>query len=395
MRLKKPILSIPVLADVFQYFPKTYLVGGFLRDLILRRKPFMDFDFAVIGNPFETARFFTDRYSGSLVELQKDETYRVVLKDGATLDFSTIQESIEHDLFMRDFTINSLAWNPKKGLLDRTSGIKDLKAGIIRANGEANLIDDPLRILRAYRFMSELGFAIHRTTRQWNAINAGYLILPAKERITAEIYKLLDGPNYSTALKLAFKDGVLDFVISSSFDELKSNISNACKIDERLKAFQSKRFTRNLIDEKYQHGISYAGLLRLESLLIGSELSNSKIAPSGRIAKKAEKVNALLPNFKKLRKAEGSYALFASAGDALFDLIILSGREKFLDKAIEFVEIKKRSFLSSKEIMSITGLDSGAELGGVIDRLKALQFDGVIRNRADALDCLNKPDFIS
>jgi tRNA nucleotidyltransferase/poly(A) polymerase len=86
---------------------------------------------------------------GTLVEFQKGETTRLVLKDGVTLDFTRPMGTLYEDLSKRDFTINAIAWSPENGIIDPYNGLKDIQERIIRALGKENFLADPLRMLRA------------------------------------------------------------------------------------------------------------------------------------------------------------------------------------------------------------------------------------------------------
>lgn len=196
-----------------------YLVGGAVRDLLLRRQP-DDWDF--IGpQAIELAHRFADALGRPPVVLREDQpTVRVPLPDPAEdepayFDFCALRApTIADDLAERDFTLNAIACDLlTPALLDPTGGLDDLQARLIRAPAERNLQSDPLRCLRAYRLAAQLGFTIQPQTRRWIARHAHGLSAAAGQRIGDELYRLLTPPHVSETLALADEDGVLAVVL--------------------------------------------------------------------------------------------------------------------------------------------------------------------------------------
>ena len=87
-------------------------------------------------------------------------------KNGITLDFTELKDSIRDNLNGRDFTMNAIAWSPETGLIDPFNGIKDIARHRIKAISIDNFRKGPLRLLRAYRFVSELGWKAEPETRK-------------------------------------------------------------------------------------------------------------------------------------------------------------------------------------------------------------------------------------
>ena len=159
-----------------------YLVGGVVRDLLLKRKDW-DLDLAVEGDGIAFARLVADRYRAGLAIFERFATARLVFQDGLKMDIATTRResyaqpavlptvqpaSIEEDLSRRDFTINALAvqLNPRQfgRLLDPYGGQRDLRAHTIRLLHAGSFQDDPTRIFRAIRFEQRFGFSLERTT---------------------------------------------------------------------------------------------------------------------------------------------------------------------------------------------------------------------------------------
>lgn len=190
-----------------------YLVGGSIRDLFTKNCVFCDRDISIKGAE-NFARKIAKKWDGTFIELDSEnKIYRVVLPDKINfLDISELQgNNIEEDLKRRDFTINAIAYDlASDKFVDVTGGLKDLKNKVLRHIDDKNFEDDPLRILRAFRFYAVTGFKM--TIELENALKK-YLPLalnPAKERINYEIMKLFGGDFASGALLKMDEFGLLE-----------------------------------------------------------------------------------------------------------------------------------------------------------------------------------------
>ena len=190
-----------------------YLVGGSIRDLFTKHCVFCDRDISIKGAE-NFARKIANKWDGTFIELDNEnKIYRVVLPDKINfLDISELQgNTIEEDLKRRDFTINAIAYDlTNDKFVDVTGGLKDLKNKVLRHIDDKNFEDDPLRILRAFRFYAVTGFKM--TIELENALKK-YLPLalnPAKERINYEIMKLFGGDFVSGALLKMDEFGLLE-----------------------------------------------------------------------------------------------------------------------------------------------------------------------------------------
>ena len=150
---------------ILGFLPKgSYLVGGYIRDIILGRETEkVDVDIVVPLNAIEIGKKISDNIKSKFIILDKKrEVVRIILDDDISIDIANqFSSTIEGDLSARDFSINSIAFLlDKKCLFDPLNGIKDLELGLLRTHSEINLLNDPLRILRCIRFVSELNFKI-------------------------------------------------------------------------------------------------------------------------------------------------------------------------------------------------------------------------------------------
>jgi poly(A) polymerase len=218
---------------------EAYLVGGYVRDLLLGR-PSKDMDVVVLGSGIDLAHKVADtlhpkpsvafysRYGTAMLKHRDVEIEFV----GARKESYTPESrnpvvengSLEDDQIRRDFTINALAvdLHPDRfgKLVDPFEGMKDLQNGIIRtpADPDKTFSDDPLRMLRAIRFASQLGFIIEDKTWEGIANNKERIRIISQERITTEMEKMLASPQPSVGFELLFKSGLLAII----FPELQA-----------------------------------------------------------------------------------------------------------------------------------------------------------------------------
>lgn len=187
------------------------LVGGCVRDWLLGREP-LDWDVVVPGDPTPLARDLVQGRKGALVTLDAEfGVVRTPLKNGVSVDFTRQQgERLEDDLKRRDLALNALAIRLEDGVLvDPNNGLEDLELQRIRAISRANLDDDPLRLLRIFRFAGTLGWRVEDQTRAWIEELAAKIAEPAGERILAELAKLVDGHYAYAAMAEAYHAGLL------------------------------------------------------------------------------------------------------------------------------------------------------------------------------------------
>lgn len=196
---------------------ESFAVGGSLRDLLLGKEPH-DWDVTASSLPEITASLFPDKHviptgikhgtvtvvsEGNPVEIT---TYRVdgEYTDSRRPDKVEFTRNIEDDLSRRDFTVNALAYNEKRGLLDLFGGKDDLENKLIRAVGdpEKRFTEDALRIMRAFRFSAQLGFDIEENTLLAARKLSPRLKNIARERIGSEFMRLLASARPERALSL-------------------------------------------------------------------------------------------------------------------------------------------------------------------------------------------------
>ncbi len=205
---------------------EAYVVGGAVRNALMGELP-NDYDVTTSATPEEMKEVFRDfriietgLKHGTLTVLSENTpveitTYRLdgEYSDGRRPDEVKFTRSIEDDLSRRDFTVNAMAYSEKRGLVDLFGGREDIEKGIIRTVGEPErrFAEDHLRILRALRFASRLGFDIHPDTAAAMRNLAPRMKDLARERVYSEIKGIVCGKHAAKILN-GYAD-VVSFVL--------------------------------------------------------------------------------------------------------------------------------------------------------------------------------------
>lgn len=202
---------------------KAYFVGGSVRDLVLGR-PIHDVDIATSAYPAEVKKVFpvtidTGIQHGTVTVKNEDKFYEITTfrtestyQDFRRPDHVEFVQNLSEDLKRRDFTINALAMNAEGEIIDHFGGLEDLKNKIIRAVGkpQERFHEDALRMMRAVRFVSQLGFELEDATK--TAINENRQLLHkiAVERIREEFLKLGLGPDSKLGFRALIETELVD-----------------------------------------------------------------------------------------------------------------------------------------------------------------------------------------
>lgn len=211
-----------------------YVVGGYVRDIFLERKS-KDIDFVTVGSGIEVAKAVARKHGNNKSHLAVFKTYGTaqVKIMGLELEFVCARrESYMHssrnpivedgtlhdDQLRRDFTINAMAicvnhdsWGK---VLDPFNGIEDMERRLIRTprNPDITFSDDPLRMMRAVRFATQLGFEIEEETFEAIKRNANRIKIITRERIADELMKIMRSPKPSRGFFLLDKSGLLQLI---------------------------------------------------------------------------------------------------------------------------------------------------------------------------------------
>lgn len=206
MKIDMPIDVKDIINDIYINGYEAYIVGGCVRDSIVGIKP-NDYDITTNAKPEDTIRIFknyraieTGIKHGTITLIKNKNEYEITTyRIDGTYNDNRRPESVEftsdivQDLKRRDFTINSIAYNHKVGIVDAFNGIEDINKKIIRTVGDADerFKEDGLRIIRAVRFSSKLNFEIDNKTLESIYKNIKLIKNISSERIQEELNKIL------------------------------------------------------------------------------------------------------------------------------------------------------------------------------------------------------------
>jgi len=216
------------LAETFKaHGHSLHLVGGCVRDHLLEVEP-KDYDMATSARPDQTKEILSSVGIHWFAIGEKFGTIAAKLSNGLQIEITTYRQdgsgrhpdvtfckTLEDDLGRRDFTINSMSYNPDGSLTDPYGGQHDLKFGQIACTGDAfsRFSEDPLRMLRAMRFVSKLGFSLEKRTEKAITELGNSILSVSRERWLEEMDKLLIGKEAERAIDLLARTRLLWFLI--------------------------------------------------------------------------------------------------------------------------------------------------------------------------------------
>ena len=430
---------------------ETYVVGGFVRDLLLERKQDKtDIDFVCVGSGIELAKAVAKQLKGSTdvkyfknfgtaMIHYKAENYEFVgaRKESYRTDSrKPIVEdgSLQDDQNRRDFTINAMAISLNTAtfgeLIDTFNGRKDLKSKTIQTplNPDVTYSDDPLRMMRAIRFASQLNFKITEESFQSICKNAERLSIISQERITEELNKILLSKKPSVGLKLLYNSNLLHQFLPEMIElygvERRGSFAHKDNFYHTLEVIDNIRENTNslwLVWAALLHDIAKPQTKKFEQghgwTFHGHEFLGGKMVP--RIFKKLKlPLNEKMKYVKKLVTLHlrpivlaqdivtdsAIRRLLFDAGDDVDDLMTLCEADitsknpkkvaKYIDnfKLVRFKlkEIEEKDQIrnwqppiSGGEIMEIFNIKAGKKVGILKNSLKNAILDGIVKNEKE------------
>ncbi|MBW4477818.1 MAG: CCA tRNA nucleotidyltransferase [Tolypothrix brevis GSE-NOS-MK-07-07A] len=387
-----------------ELLPKTaYMVGGAVRDRILgRNREYLDLDFVLPCDTVKVARKIAKHYKAGFVLLDPQRQIARVVFPQATVDFAQQSgESIETDLHRRDFTVNAIAYNPHtQEILDPLQGCADLERRMMRMISPANLQDDPLRLMRAYRQAAQLGFTIETDTQTAIRSLASHITEVAAERVRVEINYLLLSSQGTPWITRAWEDNLLapffKFATSESFAKLTAVDDSAVKLAENWQQLGVKlqEYVRDTVKSTW---LSIAKL----ACLVNPDVEVAEIELQKLTYSRAEikGVTTALKLFPQLQLSQMSlreqYFFFQEAGFVFPATAILAVAHDILVEAIaplidrylnpDDLVSHPTPLLSGKELIIALGIPASPLLGKLLMEIAVGQVEGKISTPAEAI----------
>lgn len=378
------LLNLPahvknVIAALEQQGHEAYAVGGCIRDLLMERQP-SDWDICTSARPEETTACFgeaktvqTGAKHGTVTVLTEGgpveiTTYRIDgdYLDGRHPEAVIFTPNLEEDLKRRDFTMNALAYNLERGLVDLHNGAYDIKHKMVRCVGEPQkrFEEDALRILRALRFRSVLCFQMDMETAKAVRSCAHLLTKISKERINGELSKLVLGP-------------AVDTVIGSYYEVLRVCCpglvpASVKKLPEELSLRLAVLFPEGT--KEALRGLKYDNRTVEQAAAIARLLAAQPFLPQ----QQTQAQQALAQSICRMLKAEGEfvtrmyYAVFGE--EASVKAVIDSGACWNL----------KQLAISGGDLIKL-GAEPGPAIGSILDEMLELVIDEKLENSSDCL----------
>ena len=407
-RLPKDILAL--LNTIAQVADRqgvsAYVVGGFVRDLLLRIANF-DVDIVIEDDGIQFAKALGKELNAKVVSHKKFGTSVICLPDGSKVDVATARtefyqhpaalptvemSSIKSDLFRRDFTFNSLAvkLNGKDAfaLLDFFNGQRDLKDKVVRVLHNLSFIEDPSRAFRAIRFEQRLGFRIGRQTEAFikRAVKRKYIEKLSGARLYNELVLILKEPHPLNCLRRMKDFDLLQFIHPKVLKRKKD-----FDVIERVQEVFSLSRIVHLVQDCDD---GYVVLLAMLYSLNGREISRAATRlhlsqkQRRRIREDLDHCQARLKAFKKKSKFQPSevYNLLNDLSpEAMLLLMAVSGNEQ-INKYIllYFTEYHDSAQLSlTGDDLIHMGIQPGPVFKTVFKTLREARVNGLIHSREE------------
>jgi tRNA nucleotidyltransferase/poly(A) polymerase len=420
-----------------------YLVGGSVRDLLLNQS-ITDFDFALADDAIAFAKAFADKIGAAFVKLdEQPPTARIVIRETRfTLDFVGFRaETLEADLRLRDLTINAMALDlsslltkPEVNLIDPCGGFSDLEGRTLCFPSEEVVIDDPLRLLRVYRFSAQLGFEISEATIDLIRRHRNRLPQVSTERIRDELIKILNVKNATVYLRRMDETRLLSQIMPE-IEKVRGLYQDA--LDRSLRAlemFEAKPMPDTLqlyrpqieayLHEQLTHDLCRRQIVKL-ALLLRNSGTETAVQTTNRLRlgrKPTQLMRCLVQNRLHLMDSmDGNGQIerreiihfLRNTGDDWLGVLLLSYVLSYanirtsqgnappadelskvaaaMKQIVDFYYheispiIERGRLITGDDILRTFGVTPGVKIGRILQHIEDLQLEGEIRTPEEAL----------
>ena len=407
-RLPKEIMSLlkTVARVADRQRVSAYVVGGFVRDLIMRIDNY-DMDIVIEDDGIRFARALGKELNAKVVNHEKFGTSVVCLPDGSKIDVATARteyykhpaalptvemSSIKSDLFRRDFTFNSLALklNGKDEfvLLDYFNGQRDIKDKVVRVLHNLSFVEDPSRAFRAIRFEQRLGFRIGKQTESFikHAVKKKFIEKLSGARLYNELVLILKEPNPLSCLRRMKELKLLQFIHPKLLRHKKD-----FEVIERVQEVFSVSRIVHLVqdcDESYVYLLAIMYSLDSREILRAATNLHLSQKRQRKIREDLTQCKSRLKALKKKRKPQPSevYNLLSDLSpEAVLLLMAVSGSEQINKHILRFFNEyhdSARLALTGDDLIHM-GIQPGPVFKTVFQALRDARVNGLIHSREE------------
>ncbi len=388
-----------------------YLVGGFVRDLLLR-VPNLDLDLVVEGDGLAFADEFAQALGGRTNKYSKFKTAVVVLPNGRKIDVATARMeyyeepgalpevmagSLKRDLYRRDFTINAMAIKLNKPeaftLIDFFGGQRDLKEKVIRVIHNLSFVEDPTRAFRAVRFEQRYGFRIGGQTARLikQAVEQGLFRRVSGVRLSSELRQMLSEKEPLRMVEKMDKLGLLPFIhpklrLTPSVKEIFS------KIDEVL-AWYDLLF----MEEKAASWIIYMTALFKDIPTSEVQALSKRLSLPKRCARVFLEAHKKTPHAARLlaKGLKDPSEIYTTLRSLALETILYTMAYSTHDEVKKAISLyltqlrKVKTSLTGKDLVAM-GLEPGPVFAEILENLKVASLRGKVSSKEEEIALVNK-----
>ncbi|HPT58836.1 MAG TPA: CBS domain-containing protein [Fervidobacterium sp.] len=378
----------------FDFNISVYVVGGFVRDLLLGI-PNYDLDIVVEGNGIEFAKHVGRQLNATVVPYDKFFTASVVFKDGFKIDVATARteyyeqpgklpqvdiSTIKKDLYRRDFTINAMAikLNPSEygTLYDFFNCQKDLKDGIIRVLYNLSFIEDPTRMIRAIRFEQRYDFKMEPSTLELlkKNLEENYLERVSGARIRQEIEKILVEENSLKAIRRMAELGMIRHIFPKTYytntmeEKIKTMFRHLPRLQERFEDLNDFYAISTILLEYYD-------LPTLEEL-------RARYGYPKKFIESLKYAETIIPVVKSLIESQFSfsdvYKVLGKSNPYVYvhlSSYLDDNGMAYLLKYIDTVQNTRLNTISGKMLVEKYNIKAGPVLNSILEQVFSLKLD--------------------